>query len=65
LQRRCQELLVTAVRLPRAVLAIIDQAFVLRRAWRGHRLSGNVFAEQGLASGGSPMNRTAAWPDTF
>lgn len=52
LQRRCQELLATAVRgavlLPRAVLAIIDQAFVLRRAWRGHRLSGDALAEQGL-----------------
>jgi len=53
LQRRCQELLETAVRgavcLPRAVLALIDQAFSLRRAWRGHRLSGNALAEQGLA----------------
>src|SRR4029077_835551 len=26
-----------------------DQAFSLRRAWRGHRLSGDALAEQGLA----------------
>ena len=52
LQRRCQELLETAVRgavrLPRAVLALIDRAFALRRAWRGHRLSGDDLAERGL-----------------
>lgn len=52
LQRRCQGLLETAVRgaarFPRAVLALIDQAFSLRRAWRGHRLSGDVLAEEGL-----------------
>lgn len=52
LQRRCQELLETAVRgavrLPRAVLALVDRAFALRRAWRGHRLSGDDLAEQGL-----------------
>ena len=52
LQRRCQELSVTsvrgAVRFPRAVLAMIDQAFALRRAWRGHRLSGDDLAEAGL-----------------
>jgi transposase len=52
LQRRCQELLETAVRgavrLPRAVLVLIDRAFALRRAWRGHRLSGGDLAEQGL-----------------
>ncbi|MBX3412602.1 MAG: IS66 family transposase [Pirellulales bacterium] len=52
LQRRCQELLETAVRgavrLPRAVLAIVDRAFALRRAWRGHRLSGDELAERGL-----------------
>ena len=52
LQRRCQELLETAVRgaarLPRAVLTLIDQAFLLRRAWRGHRLSEDALAEQGL-----------------
>lgn len=53
LQRRCQELLETAVRgavrLPRAVLALVDRAFALRRAWRGHRLSGDDLAVQGLA----------------
>jgi transposase len=52
LQRRCQELLETAVpgavRLPRAVLALIDQAFAIRRAWRGHRLTGDDLAERGL-----------------
>ena len=52
LQRRCQELLETAVRgavrLPRAVLALVDRAFTLRRAWRGHRLSGDDLAEHGL-----------------
>jgi transposase len=53
LQRRCQELLETAnrgaVRLPRAVLALIDRAFALRRAWRGHRLSGDDLTDAGLA----------------
>jgi transposase len=53
LQRRCQELLATAMRgavhLPREVLALIDRAFALRRAWRGHRLSGDGLAEHGLA----------------
>jgi len=52
LQRRCQGLLETAIRgaarLPRAMLALIDQAFSLRRAWRGRRLSGDALAEQGL-----------------
>jgi transposase len=52
LQRRCQKLLETAVRgavrLPRAVLALVDRAFTLRRAWRGHRLSGDDLAERGL-----------------
>ncbi|MEO7404643.1 MAG: IS66 family transposase [Burkholderiales bacterium] len=52
LQRRCQELLETAVRgavrFPSAVLGLIDQAFALRRAWRGHRLTGNDLAERGL-----------------
>lgn len=52
LQRRCQELLETAVpgalRLPRAVLALVDHAFTLRRIWRGHRLSGDDLAERGL-----------------
>lgn len=53
LQRRCQELLAAAVggavRLPRAVLTLIDQAFAIRRAWRGHRLSKDDSAAQGLA----------------
>ena len=53
LQRRCQELLETAVRgavrLPRAVLTLIDRAFALRRAWRGHRLGRDDLAMQGLA----------------
>lgn len=52
LQRRCQELLETAVqgaaRFPRAVLGLIDDAFALRRQWRGHRLSGDELADQGL-----------------
>ena len=52
LQRRCEELLETAargaVRLPRAVLRLIDRAYALRRAWRGHRLSGDDLAEHGL-----------------
>ena len=55
LRRRCQELLETAargaVRLPRAVLVLVDRAFALRRAWRGHRLSGDALAEQGLLLG--------------
>lgn len=53
LQRRCEQLLETAVRgavrLPRAVLALIDQAYALRRAWRGHRLDGDTLAEKGLS----------------
>ena len=74
LQRRCQELLETAVRgavrLPRAVLALIDRAFALRRAWRGHRLSGDDLAERGLGlacelerwpPAPSRTNRIAAW----
>jgi transposase len=52
LQRRCEELLETAVRgavhLPRAVLGLIDRAYALRRAWRGHRLDGDALAERGL-----------------
>jgi transposase len=52
LQRRCEELLETAVRgavrLPRAVLRLIDRAYALRRAWRGHRLDGDTMAERGL-----------------
>ncbi len=42
LQRRCQELLETAVRGASACgsrcVALIDRAFALRRAWHGHRL---------------------------
>jgi transposase len=53
LQRRCRELLETAVRgavhLPRRVLALLDEAFALRRQWRGHRLDGDELAEAGLA----------------
>lgn len=53
LQRRCEELLATArggaARLPRAVLGLIDRAYALRRAWRGHRLDGDTLAERGLA----------------
>jgi len=52
LQRRCQELLETAVRgavrLPRAILTLIDRAFAWRRAWRGHRLSADDLADRGL-----------------
>jgi transposase len=52
LQRRCRELLETAVRgaarLPQQILALIDEAFLLRRQWRGHRLSGDDLAEAGL-----------------
>lgn len=52
LQRRCRELLETAVRgaarLPQQILALIDQAFALRRQWRGHRLSSNALAAAGL-----------------
>jgi transposase len=52
LQRRCEELLETAVRgavrLPRAVLGLIDRAYALRRAWRGHRLNGDDLAMHGL-----------------
>jgi transposase len=63
LQRRCQELLTTAergaVRFPRAVLTLIDQAYALRRAWRGHRLSGDTLAEQGLALSGELQRLTS------
>jgi transposase len=52
LQRRCQRMLETAVggakRLPRQVLVLIDQAFALRRKWRGHRLNVDELAEAGL-----------------
>lgn len=52
LQRRCREILQTAVRgaahFPRRVLALVDEAFALRRQWRGHRLSGDALVEAGL-----------------
>ena len=52
LLRRCRELLETAVagaaRLPQHILALIDEAFALRRQWRGHRLSSDDLAEAGL-----------------
>lgn len=34
--------------MPRQVLALIDEAFRLRRQWRGRRLSGEELAEAGL-----------------
>lgn len=53
LQRRCQRILETAVgaavRLPREVLNFIDRGFALRRAWRGHRLTSDELAMQGLS----------------
>lgn len=52
LQRRCRELLETAkgmaARLPQQVLARIEEAFALRRLWRGHRCSRDQLAEAGL-----------------
>ena len=52
LQRRCRELLETSVRgaarLPRQILSLIDEAFALRRQWRGHRLDRDDLAEAGL-----------------
>ncbi len=54
LQRRCRELLEAAVRgavlLPRRVLALCDEAFAVRRAWRGHRLNGDERADAGDSS---------------
>jgi transposase len=56
LQRRCETLLETAsrgaVRFPRAVLHLIDGAYALRRAWRGHRMTGDALAEAGLSLAG-------------
>jgi transposase len=53
LQRRCEMLLETAsrgaARFPRAVLHRIDRAYALRRAWRGHRITGDALAEAGLS----------------
>jgi transposase len=55
LKRRCERLLETAVgaaaRLRRRILELIDVAFALRRAWRGHRLSRDALAEAGLVLG--------------
>lgn len=52
LVRRCRELLETAVgaaaRLPQQILGLFDEAFALRRQWRGHRLSGDALAVAGL-----------------
>jgi transposase len=52
LQRRCQEMVETAAhgaeRFPHAVLALLDQAYAVRRMWRGHRLNTDQSAEQGL-----------------
>lgn len=52
LQRRCRELLETAVRgavrLPRQILTLVDEAFAFRRQWRGHRLNRDDLAEAGL-----------------
>jgi transposase len=56
LQRRCETLLETAspgaARFPRSVLNLIDRAYGLRRAWRGHRMSGDMLAEAGLSLAG-------------
>ena len=52
LQRRCEQLLETAVRgasrLPRAVLGLIDRAYALRRAGAGIGLDGDTLAENAL-----------------
>jgi len=52
LQRRCQELLETAVgkaaSLPQQILNLIEQAFRLHRQWRGHRLNRDELADAGL-----------------
>jgi transposase len=53
LKRRCQDLSATAVggavRFPRTVLSLIDRAYALRRAWRGHRFDKDELAVQGLS----------------
>jgi transposase len=68
LQRRCHELLETAtrgaVRLPRQVLALIDEAFWLRRQWRGHRLNSDELAAAGLVLA-SRLEETASGHFTF
>lgn len=52
LARRCRGLLETArgaaARLPRGVLALIEQAYSQRRLWRGHRLDRDRLADAGL-----------------
>ena len=52
--RRCQGLLETTrgggARLPRAVLELIEQAYLQRRLWRGHRIDGDRLADAGLSS---------------
>lgn len=53
LSRRCEKLIETArggaVHFPRAVLGLVDRAYALRRSWRGHRISSDDMAVQGLA----------------
>ncbi|MCO6455047.1 MAG: IS66 family transposase, partial [Pirellulaceae bacterium] len=52
LKRRCERLLKAAVgvaaRLPQAVLQLIEEAFCVRRGWRGHRISTDESAMLGL-----------------
>jgi transposase len=52
LQRRCQQRVElahgAAARLPRSVLGLIDLAYAVRRAWRGHRISKDEMAASGL-----------------
>ncbi len=52
LARRCRDMLATArgpaAHLPQNVLALIDQAYSLRRLWRGHRLTGDQMIDAGL-----------------
>jgi transposase len=53
LERRCQRLLETAsgiaAKFPRSVLSLIDVAYDVRRAWRGHRLSSDLQVDAGLS----------------
>lgn len=52
LQRRCREILETATRgavnFPRTILTLCDEAFRVRRHWRGHRINGDERTVQGL-----------------
>ncbi|HEX4144411.1 MAG TPA: IS66 family transposase [Pirellulales bacterium] len=52
LVRRCRGLLETArgaaAGLPQGVLALVEEAYALRRLWRGHRLDRDRLAEAGL-----------------